>query len=386
MPIVALCPYCRAGGVRAPESAVGQSVTCPSCKSNFTVVPSDDPAAQAARAAAPSPPPPPLWSVERAPDKPARPAPPRPAVDETREHSSPVDVTEPSPVLPGERRAPAPAPTYTPSEPGEPLDTGLAFALGGATLFGVGMAVAQFVPFGRAIGLVLCGVGAVGGVLSLGAEGRARLVGAGAAAVNLVAVLLLAFAPEFLGLAPWFGGDADDVEPEPTGPVAVSLKTGVAMPVGEAVKAEQAAWRAHGIRVDVRSTVGPVELVGPDGAKKRSREPVLLVAVRVTNEGVAGRAELSGWLTGATDQVTLTDPAGRRLKPKAFDPGWVPADRPAVAGSGLGPGTAYTVGLAFEPPAARADSLRLELPGAAAGLAETITFRLPGPFGPPAKK
>ncbi|MBX9626299.1 MAG: hypothetical protein K2X82_21045, partial [Gemmataceae bacterium] len=87
MPIVALCPYCRAGGVRAPESAVGSSATCPNCKSNFTVIPTDDPVKEVAQ--------------------PARPQAPRPAVDETREHSSPVDVTEPSPVLPADAPAPA---------------------------------------------------------------------------------------------------------------------------------------------------------------------------------------------------------------------------------------------------------------------------------------
>jgi hypothetical protein len=378
MPIVAMCPYCRAGGVRAPESAVGQSATCPSCKSNFTVVPSDDPAAKAA--AAVPPPPAPLWKTEHAPDK------PRPAVEETREHSSPVDVTEPSPVLPAERPDPAARPVVPPDPlPAEAVGPGFAFALGAVTLFGVGMLAAQFVPFGRAIGVGVCGLGFVGGVLCLGAEGRARLVAAAAAVLNLAAVLLLLFAPEFLGLAPWFGGEPDD-EPGLTGPVAVALKTGVVMPAGEWVKADQAAWQAGEVRIAVRSAaVGPAELVGPAGAKRRTREPYLVLTLAVANVGVERRVELSGWMTGAADQIALTDPSGRRLKPRAFDPGWGLADPPPAAGAGLGPGTAVTVRFAFDPPG-KAEYLRLELPGGAVGREEAARFRLPGPFGVPAGK
>ena len=207
--IVAMCPYCRAGGVKAPDTAVGRSATCPSCKSNFTVVPSGDAAGQPQRPPdggsrwGPAPAPPkPAWSIERAPDKPARTS---PAVDETQDHGSPVAVTEPSPVLPAERPESTEPPTRTFALPEVPFDTGYAFALGAATLFGAGMAAAQFLPYGRAVGLGLCGLGAVGGLLSLGAEGRARLVAAGAAGVNLVAVLLLAFAPGFLGSGPTVG-------------------------------------------------------------------------------------------------------------------------------------------------------------------------------------
>lgn len=372
MPIVAICPYCRAGGVRAPDAAVGSSATCPTCRSSFTVVPSDQPVTVAPK---PAPPPPAAMHSAR-PDAP----PARPPTAETREHSSPIDRTEPSPVLP-----PEPARRAAVDEPAEPMDAGYALALAGASLFGVGMTAAQLLPYGRAVGLFACVLGGVAGVLSLGAEGRARLVGAAGAGLNGVAVLLLLFSPLWLGLPAW---DADDAaEPEPTGPAAVAHKTGVVMPVGEWVKAEQAAWKAHDIRLTVRSWgVGPADLVGPDGAKRRTQQPVLLLVVQVANAGVQKRAELSGWLTGAADQVGLTDPSGKRLRPKAFDPGWGPAHGPLPAGAGLGPGSEVTVAFAFEPPAARAEYLRLELPMAAAGLAETATFRLPGPFGPPAKR
>ncbi|MBX9624381.1 MAG: hypothetical protein K2X82_11285, partial [Gemmataceae bacterium] len=255
-----------------------------------------------------------------------------------------------------------------------------AAALGAATLFGVGMAVAQLVPFGRAVGLGLCGLGFVGGVLALGAEGRARLVAAGAAVLNLAAAVLLAFAPEFLGLNPWWGGGADE-EPGLTGPVAIARATGVAMPVGERVDADRAVWRAGNARITVLSAaVGPADLVGPGGAKRRTREPYLVLTVQVRNDGREGRVELAGWATGAADQVVLTDTSGRRLKPRAADPGWAPADPPAAPGTGLGPGSELTVQLLFEPPG-KADSLRLDLPGAAVGREETARFRLPVPAG-----
>src|SRR5258707_15159474 len=40
--IVALCPYCQRGGVRAPERIIGSVATCPNCGSQFTVVPKED--------------------------------------------------------------------------------------------------------------------------------------------------------------------------------------------------------------------------------------------------------------------------------------------------------------------------------------------------------
>src|SRR5262249_23232701 len=38
MPITARCPYCRQWKVRAPDHALGQSVTCKKCQNSFTVV------------------------------------------------------------------------------------------------------------------------------------------------------------------------------------------------------------------------------------------------------------------------------------------------------------------------------------------------------------
>src|SRR5206468_2769689 len=83
MPIVATCPYCRAGGVRAPDHAAGLSATCPKCKSSFTIIPDVGL---------------PGWSKGDSPSIPPPAAPPRP-VEETGPHAAADDVTEPSPVL-----------------------------------------------------------------------------------------------------------------------------------------------------------------------------------------------------------------------------------------------------------------------------------------------
>lgn len=93
--IVAICPYCRAGGVRAPQASVGASATCPKCKSSFTVMPSDGL---------------PGWAKEPQPAKvsgahtPVA-EPPKPT-DETKPVAAMgmADVTEPSPILPHDER------------------------------------------------------------------------------------------------------------------------------------------------------------------------------------------------------------------------------------------------------------------------------------------
>jgi len=46
MPILAICPYCREGKVRAPDRAVGLSATCPKCFNCFTIIASKDAAAE----------------------------------------------------------------------------------------------------------------------------------------------------------------------------------------------------------------------------------------------------------------------------------------------------------------------------------------------------
>ena len=42
MSILAVCPFCKQGKVRAPVTAVGLSATCPSCQNFFTIVESKE--------------------------------------------------------------------------------------------------------------------------------------------------------------------------------------------------------------------------------------------------------------------------------------------------------------------------------------------------------
>lgn len=372
MPIVAICPYCRAGGVRAPDSAVGSSATCPTCRSSFTVVPSDQPVA-----APPKPAQSPAMHSVR-PDAPPVRRPALPPTAETLEHSSPIDRTEPSPVLP-----PEPSGHGADVEPREPIDAGYALALVGVTLFGVGMTAAQLAPFGRVIGLFACVLGGAAGVLSLGAEGRARLVGAVGAGLNAVAVLLLGLLPGWLALPEWRAAEED----EPTGPRVVSFRpkeVSAELPDGW-IDSRAGGWAGGDFRVSVRSAyAGPLDLVGPDGAKRQARDRYLRIHVRVKNGGFKGPLDLTGWAAGADpDGPRLTDPAGKVYKAKRVDGGWEPAGferKPAA----ISPGNAADVLLLFEPPPlgkrANIDYLRLELPGGPVGSPDPIKFRVPGPF------
>ncbi|MDB5306980.1 MAG: hypothetical protein JWO38_1182 [Gemmataceae bacterium] len=354
MPITAICPYCSAGGVRAPDRAVGLSATCPKCGSNFTIIPSADPPQPAGRSS------------------PA--VPPSSPVGETRAHAVAGDVTEPSPILPPESRPSVRpvAPVQLPPSPASPALGGFAVALVGVILFGFAMLAAQ-VPHGRMIGIGLGGLGLVIGLGCLAAEGRTRLVGAGAALLNLVAVGLLLFAPVWLGLAPWRGtAPAEGLK----GPHAVGHGTGISAPA-EWVDAENASWEVDDVRVSVRSAVlGPVELIGPNGQKRRTREDYLQLTIRVANEGARRRIELTGWAAGRrVEGLRLTDAAGTELKPKTFEAEWGLWSGPSS--DGLFPSKSVLVLLVFDPPAGRVGPLHLTLPGAAVGVDQPVRFQIP---------
>ncbi|HJZ55946.1 MAG TPA: hypothetical protein VKE74_13335 [Gemmataceae bacterium] len=370
MPIVTICPYCRVGGVRAPDRAVGLSVTCPKCKSSFTVVPGEQL---------------PGWAK---PEVPAAPPPrPRPApVDETRPHATAEDVTEPSPVLTEDPPMPAPVLAVPrrvarPAAPPPPAPPGLAGPLVAAIVFGLAILSSQF-PYGRFIAPSLASLGLLIGLLGLTSEGRARMVAAAAALLNLIAIGLVFLAPGWLGLEPW---RKPALPGGPQSPQAVGHGTGITAPA-DWVDASGASWAEGDVRITVRSaTVAPIELAGPNGSKRVTKEPCLQILVRLTNEGVERRVELSGWAAGG-DGAQLTDATGTALKPKRFEPGWEPAGRTRPAG--LFPGKSVEVLLVFEPHPgmspkskdARPESLRLQLPGEAVGVPDPARFHIPVGF------
>src|SRR5262245_37369789 len=213
--IVAICPYCSAGGVRAPESAVGASATCPKCGSSFTVMPSDQVPSWASGT--------PAAGGGTAPNPTPAPGPTAAPSAETLPAAAMPDVTEPSPVSPDEEKpkrkakpAPAAGAETEPPAPAEPADVGLVLALVALILVGVAVVASQF-PFGRFIAAVVAGLGLAGGLASLGAEGRARLYGGLAAGLHFLILVVVLLLPSWLNLDPWRGSPTE----EPKGPQAV---------------------------------------------------------------------------------------------------------------------------------------------------------------------
>jgi hypothetical protein len=371
--IVSICPYCRAGGVRAPQSNIGASATCPNCKSSFTVMPSDGlPGWAKEREATPSAPPP---------------APTRsPAVEETRPAAAMglADVTEPSPVLPADElpvptSRPSPPPVTEMEEPAAPADMGLVMALGALILVGIAVVATQF-PFGRIIAAVIAVVGLLGGLGALGAEGRAKLAGGLAIGLHGLILLVVVALPSWLNLDPWRGPPEPDV---PQGPVALAHGASRGSRPVEATEwldAARLSWEFKDVRVTVRSAhVGPVELSGPAGTKRMPKTQYLHLRLRVVNSGVERDIPLSGWAAGRNaDSIRVVDPKGAVLKPAAFEESWQPErGKPSER---LFPDQSSEVTLYFAAPSGKVEWLRVELPGSAVGLNEAIRFQVGSGF------
>ncbi len=378
--IIAICPYCRAGGVRASDSAIGASANCPKCKSSFTVMPEDDL---------------PEWAAKAKPDatsfsapSPEKSKPKSSPLEETSSAASMADVTEPSPVLPAEpkpkaaaapqpalpRVAPVPAAAESSEAPepaAPPPDMSLVFALVALVLVGPAMLISQ-VPYGRAIALVVVVIGFVAGLLSLGGEGRAKSVGGLAMGLHVFAAIFLLFLPSWLGLDDWRGTP----EEEPKKPVIREHGTGMALPLVEGgwVEASNSSWEFADLRITMRSALGPVELHGPKDAKRMTKEPYLQLTVQVANIGADRAIPLSGWAAGqGAEGVRVVDSGGRTLTPATFEAGWAPErGRPATQAM---PSHASEVVMVFTAPPAKTEFVRVQLPGAAVGVQDEIKFR-----------
>jgi hypothetical protein len=396
--IIAICPYCRRGGVRAQTKAIGSIAHCPKCKSNFTILPEDNL---------------PDWAAKAKPEAESFYQSSSPLA-ETRATAKRPDRTEPSPIVradpklkkkakakeePKEPEQP-PTPTQTPEATPEvaptlvgavapqvtpeshseetlrrlPTDTGMVFALLALILVGPTILVSQ-VPYGRAIGIVLAVVGVLGGLLSLGAEGRARLTGIAAAGLHVLLLAIFLFFPSLLGLDSWGGAKTDEVVEQS---FVVDRKTGLpakGTPLGW-IEAGKESWQTNEMQVAVVSaTVGPVELRNATGEKKTTKERYLQVSVRVVNLAAPREVPLTGWAAGGNlDGVRATDSNGKPLPPAAFDAGWTPdRGRPATK---LSPAHSSEVKFVFAALPPKTDYVRLELPGSAIGHTGDIRFRL----------
>jgi hypothetical protein len=304
------------------------------------------------------------------------------------------DVTEPSPVLPGEPKprpkskespalapsaaaAPAAVPGPAAAEPGSthepmpPPDMGLVFALIALILIGPAMLISQ-VPYGRVIGLVFVAAGLVAGVLALvGGEGRAKPVGGLAVGLHLLGAVFLLFLPSWLGLDEWRSAP----EEEQKGPVMVEHGSGLTAPLdaNHTLDAARYSWQSRDARVTLRSaTVGPVELIGPKDAKRQTKEQYLQLVLQVANTGFEREIKLSGWAAEHAEGIQVTDATGKALAPASFEAGWAPARGRQL--SRAMPGHASETRLIFAAPP-KTEFVRVQLSGSALGATEDIRFQ-----------
>lgn len=357
--VVAICPYCRTAGVRAWSAAVGSSATCPKCKSNFTVVADEKLPAWAANPTAPSAPGAATWAPTDTP--PPSDAPPEPMWS--------------APLMPAE-------PAETEAEPSALPATGQtegfqAVALVAIILVGPTV-LASNLPYGRAIALLLSGLGLLVGVVCLIGQGKARLVAAAAVSLHGLLLVAILFRPALLGLEPWRGAGSP---PKPTEVRSVPHGKVESRVAGDAVDGAGASWVLGDVGVNVRrGYVGPVELVDLKGAKRKSREIALQILIRATNLGGERRIPLAGWMKGASlADVRLLDSNGKEVKRKSF-----PADQTPFRGQptpdALPPRESADALLVFETPSGKQGEFLLELPGSAVGIDRPIRFRLPASF------
>jgi hypothetical protein len=347
MPVIVLCPYCRQGKVRAPNSAIGRGTTCPKCGSHFTIAPDTFmPPAPAAVVAAAS---------GRASDGAAR---------------TPLESHADTPVAAMADPMPVVVTTFTEPEESGP-DPALVPALIAITLAGVGLALSQ-VPYGRFATAGLTGIGFVFGLVSLALVDRKRLIPGLATGVNAAALVMAILLPGWLGLSSWLPVRAPD---DARTVRAIGLDDGVGAPA-EWVDAQKSAWQRDDVRVTITShTIGPVELIGPKEQRRWTKEKFVQVRVRVDNVGVARSFDVKGWTASGELAARLTDGAGKALAVKTFADGWEPPGRPTAAT--LFPGRSFEQLLIFETPANVAGQMRLELPGAAFGGTDSVRLLIP---------
>jgi hypothetical protein len=271
---------------------------------------------------------------------------------------------------------PKPAPLSEPDEPdepSEPSDFGMVLALAACTLVGVAVLASQL-PFGRFIAAGIAVVGLLGGLASLGAEGRAKMAAASAVFLHLLILAIVFIAPSVLDLDPW----QRPVKTGPQGPQAIAHADQTSTPA-EWVDSASASWQFKDVRVSVTSAfIGPMELLGPKDAKRTTKEQYFQIQLRVTNSGVERQIDLTEWAIGqGADTIRVTDPAGKSLKIATFENGWSPErGKPSEH---LFPGKWSEAKFFFAVPTAKPDFLRLQLPGTAFGMPdETVKFQIGG--------
>jgi hypothetical protein len=359
MPILAVCPYCHEGKVRAPDSAVGLSADCPRCHNCFTLVPSTGRMKEPARPSFIVPPPPAIMVTA-----------PAPVYETVAEEEARVPE---HPTAPEPDQTPEPTPMADES-PARPADPVLAPALIAVTFGGVGLLLSQ-VPYGRFGTLATAGLGLLLGLGCLGFAQRSRVVAAGAAVFNMAILLVIIGFPNWLGLGPWW----QPALPDDSKTVKAIERGDTGSRPADWVDISTSSWQLDDVRVSVPAVrLEPVELTGPNSRKKWTKENLLQIWVRVKNVGVTRKVDFRGWSatpSAGTAGPRLTDSAGKVLAAKKFDLGWEAPGRPQTAA--LFPGKSTLQLLVFEAPSPSVDQFRLELPGTAFGSGETVRLLIP---------
>jgi hypothetical protein len=277
----------------------------------------------------------------------------------------------------------APAPPSNPTIESESedddtvTDFGMVMALSAISLVGVAFLATLF-PFGRFISAVLAAVGLVGGISSLGAEGRAKAIGGLAIGLHSLILFFVVLFPSWVGLDSWNGFEIENAPPAPQAFVHGKKTTTLA----QWVDAATASWQFRDVRVTICSaTVGPIDMIDPKGVKKKSKDQYLQLVVRVMNFGVERPLDLSGWTVGQNlELIQLTDSAGRSLAPATFEEGWNLDSLPDKPPEKLYPSKSYDVRLIFSAPQSRIDFIRASFAGAIFGFEEVIKFQIESGF------
>jgi hypothetical protein len=240
------------------------------------------------------------------------------------------------------------------------------------TIAGISLLVSQ-VPYGRVGAAFGAGLGLLLGLACASFALRKWWVSVFAAVVNGSILVVVIALPSWLGLTSRRPAEA----PEDPGVVKTFGRGGDVPKRAEWVDVSKESWLCDDVRISVPALgIGPVELTGPKEQRKWTKDKCLQVRLRVVNAGVARKIDFQGW--GRTTEPAaphLTDPTGKSLAAKTFDPGWEPIGRSPPRA--LFPGKSVETLLVFEPPPAAAEYLRLELPGAGVGAAEPVRLFIP---------
>jgi hypothetical protein len=308
MPFTAICPHCRNCRLRAPRAKHGKPIRCPKCREVFPLIPQEDDGDQT------------FVGADSALDASALPT--------TSQQSSTGNENPREELLPLAQ---------------------IAVGLVVVVLF-----LSQL-PYGRSPALLISIIGACGAGFALTElkKQSALLALIGLLLNGLLSVILIAY-PATLGLTGWWS-EANR-----------TVSENVENPFGDWIDAGDAGWQQGGVRVSVTfATIGGEPSSSSASGTKGS---YLWVGFKITNVGVGGDIEFSGWRGKGTEGLEMTTTDGTPLTYKQF--------AGSKEKSVIQPGKSLECMIAFEIPTPGLDLL-LSLPTQPLGDIAVIRFRIP---------